>query len=33
MMLVIVKGIVPGRPIGGVGVATQRYFEYRRNIL
>ena len=28
MMLVIVKGIVPDRTLGGLGVGTQRYFEY-----
>ena len=28
MMLVIVKMIVSGRTLGGLGVGTQRYFEY-----
>ena len=27
MMLVIVKGIVSGRTLGGLGVGTQQYFE------
>ena len=28
MMLVIVKGIASGHTLGGLGVGTQRYFEY-----
>ena len=28
MMLEMVKGIVSGRTLGGLGVGTQRYFEY-----
>ena len=28
MMLVIVRGIVSGRTLGGLGVGTQQYFEY-----
>ena len=33
MMVVIVKGIVPGHTLGGLGVGTQRYFEYRWHIV
>ena len=29
MMLVIIKRIVPGRTLGGLGVVTQRYFKSR----
>ena len=32
MMLVIMKEIVPGRTLGGLGVGTQRCFEYIRHI-
>ena len=33
MVLVIAKGIVSGGTLGGLGVGTQRYFEYTWHIV